>query len=52
MVLPQVAQGYIIGQILFHGIGGCLGEKHLSTMSGVHNASGPVHIQTNVAFMS
>ena len=52
VVLSQVTQGYIIGQILFHEIGGCLGDKHLPTVPGAHNANSTMHIQTNIAFMS
>src|SRR6266487_3889063 len=51
VVLSQVAQSDIIRQVVFHEIGGCLGEKYLPTVPGAHDASSTMQIQANVAFM-
>src|SRR5713101_6052619 len=47
-ILPQIAQVYIVWQVLFHEISGCLGEQHLPTVTRAHYARGSMHIQANV----
>src|SRR6266852_1321743 len=47
-VLPQVTQGHIVWQVLLHEVAGCLGEQHLSTMRGAHDARGAMHVHANI----
>src|SRR6266568_2796720 len=49
-MFPKITQAYPFYSVVCNQIAGRLGEKHLPSMSGAHNACGTVDIQAHIPF--
>src|SRR6266699_4255333 len=49
-MLTYIPQGHTARQSVLHQFPRCLGQQHLPTMSGTHDARRVMHIDTRVAF--